>query len=165
MDNDPEPLAWARRRRLPWVHEAAERVTLVRGDVRRPCTPRVHVACGLNFSWWVFHQRADLLAYLTAARAGLLPGGVLVLNMFGGARAEQKVIERTRKRAGNAPDGEPTPAFTYIWEHAEVEAIRRRPVSTRVMEAVQQVGVVFIIGLLLFVTFNDVSRIFQRILP
>lgn len=46
-----------------------------------------------------------------------------------------------------------------------IEAIRRRPVSTRVMEAVQQVGVVFIIGLLLFVTFNDMSRIFQRILP
>jgi len=46
-----------------------------------------------------------------------------------------------------------------------IEAIRRRPVSTRVMEAVQQAGFVLIIGLLLFVTFNDVSRIVQRILP
>jgi regulator of sigma E protease len=46
-----------------------------------------------------------------------------------------------------------------------IEAIRRRPVSTRVMELVQQVGFVFIIGLLLFVTFNDVSRIVQRLLP
>lgn len=46
-----------------------------------------------------------------------------------------------------------------------IEAVRRRPVSTRVMEATQQVGFVLIIGLLLFVTFNDVSRIVQRILP
>ena len=46
-----------------------------------------------------------------------------------------------------------------------VEAVRRRPVSTRVMETVQQAGVIFIIGLLLFVTFYDVSRIVQRFLP
>lgn len=46
-----------------------------------------------------------------------------------------------------------------------IEAIRRRPVSTRVMEAVQQVGFLFIIGLLIYVTFNDVSRIVQRLLP
>ncbi len=46
-----------------------------------------------------------------------------------------------------------------------IEAVRRRPVSTRVMEAVQQAGVIFIIGLLLFVTFNDVSRIVTRFLP
>lgn len=46
-----------------------------------------------------------------------------------------------------------------------IEAVRRRPVSTRVMEAVQQVGFLFIIGLLLYVTFNDVSRIVERLLP
>ena len=36
VDLDPEPLAWARRHRLPFVREAAKRVTLVRADVRRP---------------------------------------------------------------------------------------------------------------------------------
>ncbi len=46
-----------------------------------------------------------------------------------------------------------------------IEAIRRKPVNTRVAEAVQQVGFLFIIGLLLFVTFNDVSRIVGRFLP
>ena len=71
VDLDPEPLAWAREHRLPWVREAARRVRLVRADVRRPQSPRVDVACALNFSWWVFHRRADLLAYLRAARAGL----------------------------------------------------------------------------------------------
>src|SRR5439155_6376077 len=97
---------------------AASRVHLVRGDVRRAAPPRVDVACALNFSWWVFHERADLLRYLRAARAGLAPGGVLVLNLFGGARAERALVERTRKRAENAPDGTPLPGFTYVWEHA-----------------------------------------------
>jgi len=46
-----------------------------------------------------------------------------------------------------------------------IEAIRRRPLSTRVMEAVQQVSIVLVIGLMLFATFNDVSRIIHRFLP
>jgi regulator of sigma E protease len=46
-----------------------------------------------------------------------------------------------------------------------IEAIRRRPVNTRIAEAVQQIGFLFIVGLLLFVTFNDVSRIVGRFLP
>lgn len=46
-----------------------------------------------------------------------------------------------------------------------IESIRRRPVNTRIAEAVQQIGFLFIIGLLIFVTFNDVSRIVDRFLP
>ena len=45
------------------------------------------------------------------------------------------------------------------------EAIRRREVKQKTLEIVQQAGVVFILGLMLFVTFNDVSRIFLRMLP
>ena len=126
VDLDPEPLAWARRHRLPFVRDVAKRVTLVRADVRVPQKPRVDVACALNFSWWVFHQRADLVAYLRAARSGLNEGGVLVLNAFGGVRAERPLTERTRKRASSAPDGSWVPAFTYIWQQARFNAVDRR---------------------------------------
>lgn len=125
VDLDPEPLAWARRHRLPFVREAAMRVTLVRGDVRRERRPLADVTCALNFSWWVFHRRADLLAYLRAARASLAPGGVLVLNAFGGGKAERPLVERTRKGAGRGPDGEAVPAFTYVWEQKRFDPIRR----------------------------------------
>jgi len=46
-----------------------------------------------------------------------------------------------------------------------IEAIRRRPVSIAIQERVQQFGVIFIIGLMVMVTFNDVSRIVERWLP
>lgn len=46
-----------------------------------------------------------------------------------------------------------------------IEAIRRKPISMKVLETVQQAGLLLIIGLILFVTFNDVSRIVDRILP
>ena len=125
VDLDPEPLAWARRHRLPFVRDVAKRVTLVRSDVRKPRRPAVDVACALNFSYWVFKRRADLLAYFRAARASLKPGGVLVLNAFGGTRAERPLVERTRKAASNAPDGTAVPGFTYIWEQARFNPITR----------------------------------------
>lgn len=129
VDLDSEPLAWARRHRLPYVREAAGRVRLVRGDVRAVRRPRVDVTCALNFSWWVFHERADLLSWLRAARAGLARGGVLVMNLFGGNRAERALVERTRKRAENAPDGTPLPGFTYVWEQASFNPVDRRLVA------------------------------------
>lgn len=125
VDLDPEPLAWARRHRLPSVRDVAKRVTLVRADVRTRPRPAVDVTCALNFSYWVFKRRDDLLAYFRAARAGLRPGGVLVLNAFGGTRGERPLIERTRKRASSAPDGTATPPFTYVWQQVRVNAVTR----------------------------------------
>ena len=125
VDLDPEPLSWARTHRLPYVRGAGERVTLVRGDVRRPRKPLVDVACALNFSYWVFHRRVDLVAYLRAAHAGLGRGGVLVLNAFGGRQAERPLVERTRKAASNGPDGEPVPGFTYVWEQKRFDPLTR----------------------------------------
>jgi SAM-dependent methyltransferase len=129
VDLDPEPLAWARRHRLPWARDAAKRVKLVRADVRRAHRPLVDVACALNFSWWIFRERHELLRYLRAARAGLKPGGVLVLNMYGGLGAEKMLVERTAKPAENAADGTPLPRFTYVWEQKSFDPIDRRLVA------------------------------------
>jgi membrane-associated protease RseP (regulator of RpoE activity) len=46
-----------------------------------------------------------------------------------------------------------------------IEAIRRKPVSVRTLEYVQQFGIVLIFGLLLYVTFNDTSRWIGNIIP
>lgn len=46
-----------------------------------------------------------------------------------------------------------------------IEAIRRKPVSMKIMETVQQAGVLLIIGLIVYVTFNDVNRWFNNWLP
>jgi regulator of sigma E protease len=46
-----------------------------------------------------------------------------------------------------------------------VEAIRRKPLDMRILERVQQMGLVFIVLLILFVTFNDIQRVFESIIP
>jgi hypothetical protein len=129
VDLDPEPLGWAREHRLPYLREAAKRVHLLRADVRNVARDKVDIACALNFSWWVFHERADVVRYLRAARAGLRAGGILVVNLFGGGRAERALVERTRKRAENGADGRMLPGFTYVWEHASCNAVDRRLVA------------------------------------
>ncbi|NIA15999.1 MAG: PDZ domain-containing protein [Nitrospiraceae bacterium] len=39
-----------------------------------------------------------------------------------------------------------------------IEGVRGKPIDMRILERVQQVGLVMIVGLLLFVTYNDISR-------
>ncbi|RMD82148.1 MAG: RIP metalloprotease RseP, partial [Candidatus Dadabacteria bacterium] len=40
-----------------------------------------------------------------------------------------------------------------------IEALRGRPLSVRVRETAQQVGVFLLVALMVFVVFNDISRI------
>lgn len=46
-----------------------------------------------------------------------------------------------------------------------IEGIRRKPVSMVVLERYQTIGLVLIIGLMLFVTWNDVGRLITDMLP
>jgi RIP metalloprotease RseP len=46
-----------------------------------------------------------------------------------------------------------------------IEGVRRKPVNVKVMEMVQQAGILFILGLIVYVTFNDISRVVERFLP
>lgn len=46
-----------------------------------------------------------------------------------------------------------------------IEAIRRKPLSFAIQERIQQVGVVMLIALMLFVTWNDVNRIIGSLIP
>jgi SAM-dependent methyltransferase len=126
VDRDRSVLAWARDHRLPRMREAARRLTLVHGDVRHARVPPADLVCALNFSYWVFHERRDLVAYFRGARRGLRRGGLLVLNAFGGSEAMGTLTERRRIGASRSVTGDPVPAFTYEWEHARFNPLDHR---------------------------------------
>jgi len=46
-----------------------------------------------------------------------------------------------------------------------IEGVFRKPVNMRVAEVIQQIGLVLILGLILFVTFNDISRWVSDLMP
>ncbi len=46
-----------------------------------------------------------------------------------------------------------------------IEAVRRKPMPPEVFARIQQVGLVLILGLVLFVTYNDIERIWRNFMP
>lgn len=116
VDIDPEPLAWATRHHLPGLSEARRaRVRLVRDSVlsaRVAGLGPFDIICALNFSYWVFRERAVMLRYFRNCRRALAPGGLLVLDFFGGSEVLSELRERTRNRG-----------FTYVWDQADYDPV------------------------------------------
>jgi hypothetical protein len=115
VDLDPEPLAWGRRRRLAPHGAAAARVQQIRADVRRVRTPSPDVVTAFNFSYWVFRERATMLAYFCGVRRALRPGGAFFLDLMGGPDMQIETEEKRREKG-----------FTYMWEQQPLDGISQR---------------------------------------
>jgi SAM-dependent methyltransferase len=128
VDLDARTLDWGRKHYLSRLGDARERLTLIRGDVLEVVTPKVDVACALNFSYFVFQRRADLLRYLCAAYRALRPGGLLFLDAYGGTEAICEVEESRSIAPTTAFDGTRIPRFTYVWRQASYNPVDHRTV-------------------------------------
>jgi SAM-dependent methyltransferase len=119
IDLDPEPLASARRRNLSALPpELSARVTLLQGDVREVKHEAVDVTVGFNFSYFVFHQRADLLAYFRRALESLRPDGLFLIDLYGGSES-QRTLTETREHDD----------FDYVWDQDVFDPINNRAVN------------------------------------
>jgi len=100
--------------------EASAKVQLVRADALAPPAGvgrSFDAVCALNFSYWVFRERATMLRYLRACRDALTDRGVLVLDFMGGAECHVPTTDRSRRwLRGFGP-------FTYVWEHKTYDPI------------------------------------------
>ncbi len=120
IDLSRATLAWAERHNLAALTAAQRpRVQLVLGDVRAIRSPRADVGVALNFSYSVFKTRADMLAYLRAARDGLAADGMYFLDAWGGSDTQREITDRRRIRE----DGH---RFTYLWEQMSFDPITHR---------------------------------------
>jgi len=106
FDISEQTLAWGRAHNFPPLGERAERIELHAEDVRAPSARRPDVRCAQNFSYFVFKERAQLLAYFESARRDLAPGGIFVLDIYGGPEAMEEEEEEREIEEG----------FTYVWE-------------------------------------------------
>lgn len=108
-----ETLAWGKKHNLTRLKpEAAQRVHLIRGDVREINRPKVDVVGAFNFSYFVFRTVQDLVFYFKHVRSTLRPGGLFVLDGYGGHEAQMIMEDRMRNRG-----------FTYIWDQAHYNPI------------------------------------------
>jgi cyclopropane fatty-acyl-phospholipid synthase-like methyltransferase len=123
VDLDEKTLAWGRERHLLRLGDDGKRVTLVLDDVRTVKSPAVDVIMALNFSYFVFKARSDLLEYFRHARKSLRRDGLLVLDLFGGPGSMEESVEKTKHRASEAADGTRIPPFTYVWDQARFNPV------------------------------------------
>jgi SAM-dependent methyltransferase len=106
VDLDAPTLAWGRQHNLAPLSDGARgRIALRRDNVLHVVKPKVDIVVALNFSYCIFRTREALRAYFEAARRSLSPGGLFIIDMFGGWEAQKPMVERTRHRG-----------FTYLWE-------------------------------------------------
>lgn len=125
--SDPERQAMAIELDRPTAEWAAARfddpdLHILADDVLAADGPAVDVTVALNFSVLIYHDRPALTAYLEHARRCLNPGGLLVMDLFGGAEMDKPVVQGRRVE----PDEGGIEPFDYRWEQGGVDASTRR---------------------------------------
>jgi hypothetical protein len=113
VDLSQETINWGLENRIvPAGRDVASRISLICGDVRDVRKPKVDVACALNFSYYCFKQRQELLDYFRAVHAGLGRDGVFFMDLLGGTEAISE---------GSTDNDLGT--FIYRWEQAKFDAL------------------------------------------
>lgn len=106
IDLDQPTLDWGKNNRIePAGEKYSARVDLRCANVLDAVGPKVDITAALNFSYFIFHERKELVRYFKAARRKLVDDGVLILDLVGGWDA---MSEETNRRE---VDG-----FTYKWK-------------------------------------------------
>lgn len=110
VDLDAEVLAWGREHRLAGLSDKQRaRVALIQDNVLSADTQPVDALLAMNFSYWLFKERSQLLDYFRVARDNLVDDGVLFLDAYGGYDSFREIDEEREIDDG----GE---GFTYIWD-------------------------------------------------
>ena len=122
IELDAETLDWGRIHYHDTLGTAAGRVKLIHGDVLSEKTPQVDIVLALNFSYCIFKSRVLLKQYFQSAFRALKPGGVLVMDIFGGSGALEYNLEE-REVDTEDFDGNPIPEFEFIWEQARYNVV------------------------------------------
>jgi len=121
LDLDPEPLAWGKKRSVQLL-SASERKRLETKlqNVQSVTRPAADIIFAGNFSFYIFHQRPELMKYFRAARASLKPQGLFLLEMAGGPGMIEPVKERKTVKIHGVG------SFQYTWHQKSFDPIQRR---------------------------------------
>ena len=113
IDRDPEVLEWGRLNNLAQLDaDELERIELRNEDVLDAAPELADIVLAMNFSYYLFRGRRQLLAYFESVHAGLVDDGLFFLDAYGGYDSPRNIVEE-RECEG----------FTYAWEQADFNPI------------------------------------------
>lgn len=112
-----ETLDWGLRHNVAKLKPGArERIKLLCENVLTVKTEPVDAVLAMNFSYFIFRDRATMRAYYRNVLEGLAPDGIFFLDLYGGSDAYREIREK------RDIDGK----FTYVWEQAEFDPLSGR---------------------------------------
>ena len=113
IDLDERVLSWARKKCSEELTEdQISRITFLKHDVFLVDTPAVDCTLAMNFSYYGFKKRSQLLKYFKSVIGGLVDDGLFLLDAYGGS---DSFLEMDEERD---MDG-----FTYVWDQHHVNPI------------------------------------------
>ncbi len=116
LDIDQDTLDWGMANNVAALPASARsRVHLLNRNVLEPGpdTDNMDAILAMNFSYWLFKDRATLRTYFQRVLESLAPGGIFFLDHYGGY---ESMREMTEKRD---IDGK----FTYVWDQHRYDPI------------------------------------------
>jgi SAM-dependent methyltransferase len=114
VDLDWPTLNWGMKHNVvPLTQNQQQRLTLVHDDVLNVQHPLSQLIVATNFSYMVFRDRPTLLHYFTNARRSLRPGGLFILDIWGGSETQ---VEQEEHREIDNPDDDGIGEFTFVWD-------------------------------------------------
>jgi SAM-dependent methyltransferase len=100
VDIDPEPITYGlQRNKIELTAEQKKRLVVTRGNVLTSPLSKADLVCAFNFSYFCLLTRQELLKYCKRVKASLKPGGIFVLDIFGGPEHGGPSCE-TRRTSG-----------------------------------------------------------------
>lgn len=107
LDLEPKILKWAAKNTLAKLtDEQRTRLKLLERNVLTPGNATgMDIVLAMNFSYWIFRERATMVDYFRKVRDSLVKDGVFFLDIYGGWEANRTQVERRRCKG-----------FTYVWE-------------------------------------------------
>jgi len=112
VDLDQEVLAWGSKNNVAKLGDSAHQVVLHQQNVLDVRHDPVDAVLAMNFSYWIFKERATLRRYFRQVRDSMIDDGILFLDCYGGYEASREMRERSEI------DG-----FTYVWDQASFNPI------------------------------------------
>ena len=115
LDIDLETLEWGREHCVGSLSEEDRgRVSLVKRDVLAPGDAvGMDAILAMNFSYWLFQTREEMVRYFKSVREGLADDGVFFQDFYGGSEAGTETEER---RKCTLPKEQGGGSYTYVWD-------------------------------------------------
>ena len=113
VDLDRSVILWGEHRHRANLPESiSARITILEADVMTVETPQVETIVAMNFSYFIFKERATLVHYFRRAFESLADGGLFFCDAYGGSEAHSEQEEERNL------DG-----FTYVWDQNKYNPI------------------------------------------